>query len=219
MPRNFHPATNTIARVTAIGVPVLVVALVCVGYSFERSPYVSQQELVIEQQVPFSHKHHVSGLGIDCRYCHVQTESSQYAGVPPTKTCMSCHSQLYTGSDMLKPVRDSWAQDKPLQWARVHNLPHYVLFPHDIHVNKGVGCSTCHGAIQDMPLTWQNATLQMQWCLNCHRNPEQYLRPRDEVFNGYYTPPANQTQLGLKLVKDYHIQPRQKLESCSTCHY
>jgi hypothetical protein len=219
MPRNFHPATNALARGTAVGVPLLVLVLVCAGYAWQRSPYVSNQEVVIEQPVPFSHKHHVNGLGIDCRYCHTQTETSQFAGVPPTKTCMSCHSQLYNGSDMLKPVRESWATNKPIQWSAVHKVPHYVLFPHDIHVNKGVGCSTCHGAVHDMPLVWQNASLQMQWCLNCHRNPEQYLRPREEVFNTYYVPPPDQAALGARLAKLYNIRPRQKLESCSTCHY
>ena len=219
MPRNFHPALNPVARWSAVAVPVVVLACVIGVYAFQRSPYVNDKEVVVEQPVPFSHKHHVSGLGIDCRYCHTGTEVSQFAGVPPTKTCMSCHSQLYTGSDMLKPVRESWASNTPIRWQKVHNVPHYVLFPHDIHVNKGVGCSTCHGAVQQMELTWQNASLQMQWCLNCHRNPEPYLRPRDEVFNGDYVPPADQTDLGRKLALAYNIRPRQKLESCSTCHY
>lgn len=219
MPRNFHPSTNTLARGSAVALPLGVLVFVVLMYVWQRTPYINQQEVTIEQPVPFSHKHHVGGLGIDCRYCHTTTESSQFAGVPPTKTCMNCHSQLYNGSDMLKPIRDSWAMNKPIEWNRVHNTPHYVLFPHDIHVAKGVGCSTCHGAVQDMSLTFQNSSLQMQWCLNCHRNPEKYLRPREEVFNGYYTPPADQIQLGLQLVKDYHIQPKMKLESCSTCHY
>jgi len=219
MPRTFHPATNTIAKSSCIIVPILVLATVCAGYMLEKSPYVAAQDLPIEQQVPFSHKHHVGGLGIDCRYCHTSVDKSEFAGVPPTKTCVSCHSQLWTGSNMLKPVRDSWSSGKPLEWNRVHNLPQYVNFAHDIHIAKGVGCSTCHGAVQDMPLTWQADTLQMSWCLNCHRNPEKYIRPREEVFNTYYVPPPNQTELGKKLLKDYHVRSSEAITQCAICHY
>ena len=219
MARTFHPSTNAIFRGSTLGVPILVLVLCWIGYEAERAPYVAGQDVAIEQQVPFSHKHHVGGLGIDCRYCHTSVDKSQFAGVPPTKTCMNCHSQLWVGSDMLKPVRDSWSTGKPLEWNRVHNLQQYVNFAHDIHIAKGVGCSTCHGAVQDMPLTWQVSSLNMSWCLNCHRNPEQYLRPRDQVFNTYYVPPANQIDLGKMLVKQYHVRSGVALTQCAICHY
>ena len=218
MPRSFPPAANSIFRSSLAAVVILVTTALGMATALQWTPYVTDQQVAIEQPVPFSHQHHVGGLGIDCRFCHTGVDQSSFAGVPPTKTCMTCHSQLWTGSGMLQPVRTSWEVSKPIEWRRVHNLPQYVLFPHDIHVAKGVGCSTCHGAVDHMPLTWQAKTLQMAWCLNCHRNPEQYLRPREQVFNMQYQAP-NQVDLGRTLKQLYDIKPRQQLESCSTCHY
>jgi hypothetical protein len=175
--------------------------------------------------VPFSHEHHVGGLGIDCRYCHAQVEQSSFAGLPPTKTCMTCHSVLWTNAQILQPVRDSWISGQPIEWQRVHNLPGYAYFDHSIHVNKGIGCVTCHGRVDEMPIMYQENTLQMSWCLNCHRHPQDYIRPREEVFNLTYDPahdPARpgetQATLGRKLVKEYHVLSTRHLQDCFTCH-
>jgi hypothetical protein len=168
--------------------------------------------------VPFSHEHHVGGLGIDCRYCHTSVEVSSFAGLPSTATCMNCHSQIWSGSDVLKPVRDSYQSGVPIRWTRVHNLPDFVYFDHSIHVNKGVGCATCHGRVDRMPLMWQDQTLQMEWCLDCHRGPEQFLRPREQIFNMDWRPETDQRSLGLRLIKQYNIQSAPVLTSCSTCH-
>jgi hypothetical protein len=167
--------------------------------------------------VPFSHKHHVSGLGIDCRYCHTAVEQSAFAGIPSTSTCMNCHSQIWTNSPMLEPVRESYRTGRPLRWTRVHNLAEFAYFNHSIHVNKGVGCATCHGPVDQMPLVAQEKSLLMEWCLDCHRNPEQYLRPRDEVFNMSWTAPPNQSELGLELIRKYNVRTEQ-LTDCSVCH-
>ena len=143
-----------------------------------------------EQPVPFSHKHHVGDDGIDCRYCHTSVETSSFAGLPPTETCMSCHSQIWANAELLEPVRASFRTGKSIAWTRVHDLPDFVYFNHSIHVNKGIGCSTCHGRVDQMPLTYKVNTLYMQWCVECHRNPAQYVRPRDQVFNIAYQYPA-----------------------------
>jgi hypothetical protein len=169
----------------------------------------------VTQPVPFSHKHHVMDDGIDCRYCHTTVEQSAFAGVPPTQTCMNCHSQIWAQSPVLEPVRESFQTGQPLQWNRVTDLPQFVYFSHDIHVQKGIGCSTCHGQVDQMPLTTKAQPLTMGQCLDCHEHPEQYVRPREEVFNMAYQPPANQTELGQRLVAEYHIQTK---ISCSTCH-
>jgi hypothetical protein len=160
----------------------------------------------------------VSDDGIDCRYCHTSVEKSSFAGIPSTKICMNCHSQIWAGSPMLEPVRESFRSGRSLEWTRVHNLPGFVYFDHGIHVNKGVGCSTCHGRVDRMPLTWRENSLYMEWCLECHREPERFVRPRAEVFNMDWQPPQNKTDrlaLGRKLVQEYGIQ---KLTSCSVCH-
>ena len=184
-------------------------------YELSASPYVTDVNVAKDQPVPFSHKHHVGELGLDCRYCHTAVENSSSAGMPPTQTCMTCHSQIWVNSPMLEPVRASYRDDKSIQWIRVNAVPDFVYFNHSIHVNKGVGCTTCHGPVGDMPLTWRANTLQMGWCLDCHRNPENYVRPREQVFNIHYKAPANQEELGLKLVKEYKIQ---SLTNCTTCH-
>ena len=170
-----------------------------------------------EQIVPFSHKHHVGDIGLDCRYCHTAVEQSAFAGIPPTHTCMTCHSQLFTQEPMLAPVVQSLASGEPLVWNRVHDLPGFVYFNHGIHIAKGVGCATCHGPIDRMPLTWRVAPLEMQWCLDCHRNPERYLRPVEHVFDMEWKPAENQLALGTRLVAEYHIH-KSTLTDCSTCH-
>jgi hypothetical protein len=168
-----------------------------------------------EQPVPFSHAHHVAGLGIDCRYCHTSVETSATAGIPPTKTCMNCHSQIWSDSPTLEPVRESFRSERSIEWVKVNDLPDFVYFNHSAHVNQGVGCTTCHGRVDRMPLMWQEASLTMEWCLDCHRHPERYLRPREEVFNASYEPPADQLALGRSLAAQYGIHTR---TSCSTCH-
>lgn len=215
MAQVFHPSTNTISRVSLFGALFAVAVLAWVLAAINRSPYVTRAHEVREQPVPFSHKHHVSGLGIDCRYCHSSVEESSFAGVPPTNTCMTCHSQIWADSSLLEPVRDSYRTGRSIEWIRVHDLPDFVYFDHSIHVNKGVGCVTCHGRVDQMPLMWKQASLQMEWCLECHREPERFVRPREEVFNMEWVPPTDQLTLGRELVDKYNIQ---RLDACTTCH-
>ncbi|MBI3653480.1 MAG: cytochrome c3 family protein [Acidobacteria bacterium] len=184
----FHASTNTIAKLSIFGGLFLVVGLLFLIVGIQRSSYVTQAGVAREQPIQFSHQHHVGGIGIDCRYCHTSVETAASAGIPPTKTCMNCHSQIWLSSPYLEPVRDSWKTNKPLQWNRVHDLPDFVYFNHSIHVAKGVGCSTCHGRVDRMPLMWQSASLQMEWCLECHRNPEKFIRPKSEVFTMEWPP-------------------------------
>ena len=231
MSQIFPRSANTISRVSLIGAVLLIGLLLGLLYELSMSPWVTRQNLAREQPIQFSHERHVAGNGIDCRYCHTSVEQSRFAGIPPTKTCMNCHSQIFSNAPFLEPVRSSFNSNTPLRWTRVHDLPDFVYFDHSIHVNKGVGCTTCHGQVDRMPLMYQNASLQMQWCLDCHRNPEQNLRPRDAVFSVEYQQPTSrkpvaalgkeftdQAELGKALVAEYKIQSRQLLTSCSTCH-
>jgi len=211
----FHPSTNTISRVSIFGAVFVFAGLLALAAEIDRSPWVTLAHVAREQPIQFSHERHVAGNGIDCRYCHTSVEDSSFAGIPPTKTCMNCHSEIFANSPFLAPVRDSFSSGKPIEWTRVHDLPDFVYFNHSIHVRKGVGCTTCHGQVDRMPLMWQEASLKMEWCLDCHRNPEQYVRPRDQVFSVSYERPSNQAELGARLVAEYQIQ---KLTSCSTCH-
>jgi len=194
-----------------------ILAGTALAYAGSWSDWANRRLAPIEQPVPFSHEHHVGGLGIDCRYCHTGVETSPFAGLPPTQTCVACHSQMWIHAPMLEPVRQSWADQKPLQWNRVHDLPDYVYFDHSIHVAKGVGCSTCHGDVSKMPLEMKVASLEMRWCLECHRNPERHLRPRSEIFNPSWKEPADQLAQGRKLVELYHVQ-KDQLTNCSLCH-
>ena len=197
---------------------MLLAALSSVSYVLYRSPYVSAADVTYWQPVPFSHKHHVGVLGFDCRYCHTSVEESSFAGIPPTRTCMNCHSQMWVGSSMLEPVRESYRTGQPLQWQRVHNLPQYAYFDHSIHIRKGVGCATCHGRVDQMPLMRQTSSLLMEWCLRCHREPQRNLRPREEVFNMAWEPGGEQSAIGERLVQEYRIRDVPFLTSCSTCH-
>jgi hypothetical protein len=215
MSQIFHHSTNTFSRLSIFGGIFIVAFLVWAWAELNASTYATRAKVPVEQPVPFSHEHHVGGLGIDCRYCHTSVENSSFANIPPTKTCMNCHSQIWTNAAMLEPVRESYRTDKSIRWIRVHDLPDYVYFNHSIHVAKGVGCTTCHGPVNKMPLIWQDNTLQMSWCLDCHRHPEQFVRPKSEVFSVTYQPPPNQLEVGRKLVEEYNIQ---SLTSCSTCH-
>jgi hypothetical protein len=215
MPQIFHRGANVISKVTLVGSAVLVLGGFGVAYYAYDSPYFNRVGMARPQPVPFSHKHHVGDDGIDCRYCHVSVETSEFAGIPPTQICMSCHSQLWMDSPQLEPVRVSWETGTPLQWVRVHDLPDYVYFNHSIHINKGVACIMCHGRIDEMPLTWRVKSLEMKWCLSCHRSPELFVRPREHVFDMNWNPPQDQLAMGRRLVKEYKIQ---KLTDCYTCH-
>jgi hypothetical protein len=215
MAQIFHPSTNTISRVSIFGALFLLAAVLWLLTAIGRSSYMTLQGVVREQPVPFSHKHHVSGLGIDCRYCHTSAEESSFAGIPPTKTCMNCHAQIWANAPILEPVRESFRADRSIPWVRVHDLPDFVYFNHSIHLSKGIGCVTCHGRVDQMPLLWQEHSLNMEWCLECHRQPERFVRPRQYVFSMDWEPSENQLRLGQKLVQDYHIS---KLTSCSVCH-
>jgi hypothetical protein len=217
MTQIFHPSTNTLSRVSIFGALFFVLGLLIVVYMIFRSPYVTGVNVVLDQPVPFSHEHHVRALGLDCRYCHTSVEKSSFAGIPPTETCMTCHSQIWTDSPMLRPVRVSMETNTPIKWNRVHDLPDYVFFNHSIHVQKGVGCVSCHGQVDQMPMTWKAEPMTMEWCLSCHREPEGHLRPRSEVFNMNWTPPVDQESQGRKLIKEHQI-PVQRLSDCYTCH-
>jgi cytochrome c7-like protein len=216
MSQIFHRSANTIARVSIFGAVFFIAGLLGLLAEVNRSPWVTQARVAREQPIQFSHERHVAGNGIDCRYCHTSVEDSAFAGIPPTKTCMNCHSQIFANSPYLEPVRESFRTGRSLEWVRVHDLPDFVYFNHSIHVNKGVGCTTCHGQVDRMPLMWREKSLQMEWCLDCHRQPEQYVRPRSQVFSVTYQAPANQLEVGKRLVEEYQIQ---RLTSCSTCHY
>jgi Cytochrome c7 and related cytochrome c len=215
MSQIFHRSANTISRVSIFGAVFAVAGLLWLFDEVNRSPWVTQARVAREQPIQFSHERHVAGNGLDCRYCHTSVEESSFAGIPPTKTCMNCHSQIFSASPYLEPVRQSFRTDRSIAWTRVHDLPDFAYFNHSIHVKKGMGCTTCHGQVDRMPLMWQEKSLQMEWCIDCHRTPERYVRPREAVFSVEYQPPANQLELGERLVAEYRIQ---KLTSCSTCH-
>src|SRR6267142_1691433 len=205
MSQIFHHSTNTLSKLSIFGALFLAAGTLWLILEINRSPYVTQAGVAREQPVPFSHQHHVGGLGIDCRYCHTSVETSATAGIPPTKTCMNCHSQIWSDSPTLEPVRESFRTERSIEWVKVNDLPDFVYFNHSAHVNQGVGCTTCHGRVDRMPLMWQEASLTMEWCLGCHRQPERYLRPREEVFNASYEPPADQLALGRSLAAQYGI--------------
>jgi hypothetical protein len=213
----FHPSTNTIARVSIFGGIFIVAFLWWVGATLANSSYTSQADVALAQPVQFSHEHHVGGLGIGCQYCHNAVEDSSSAGMPPTHTCMTCHSQIWSDSPMLEPVRESYRTGEPIRWNRVYDLPDFVYFNHSIHVQKGVGCTTCHGQVNEMPLMRKAQPLSMGWCLSCHREPEREIRPRDEVFNMNWTPPPDQIEQGRRLLEEYHVDTT-KLTNCSICH-
>jgi len=215
MAQIFHRSANTIARVSLFGAVFLVAALLVVLTQVSRSPWVTQAHAAREQPIQFSHERHVGSNGTDCRYCHTSVEESSFAGIPSTKTCLNCHSEIFANNPLLQPVRDSFENGRAIEWTRVHDLPDFVFFDHSIHVNKCFGCTTCHGQVDRMPLMSQAQSLQMEWCLDCHRNPERYVRPRSAVLAVDYQPPPNQAELGARLVAEYQIQ---KLTSCSTCH-
>jgi hypothetical protein len=215
MAQLFRPSSNTIAKVSIVAVVFLAGCTLAIAYITDRGPWTTAVQVAPEQPIPFSHKHHVKDDGLDCRYCHTSVETSSFAGLPATETCMTCHSQIWSNASATQPIRDSWATGRSIEWVRVHDLPDFVFFNHSIHINKGIGCSTCHGQVDEMPLTYRVNTLNMNWCINCHREPERYIRPKSEVFNIDYVSPSNQLELGRQLVREYHVQ---SLTDCITCH-
>lgn len=219
MAQIFRPSFNTIARVSIFGAAFGALGAIGLAYGLMKSQHQTRVSFVIEQPVAFSHAHHSGELGIDCRYCHTSVEWNKYATVPPTHTCMSCHSQIWDDSPMLKPVRDSLANNQPLEWQKIHDLPGFVYFNHGIHVQKGVGCVSCHGRVDQMKLTYKAEPMTMEWCLNCHRNPEKYLRPVEEVFNAEYAlSTEDQLKKGLELKTKYNIHSAYYLTNCTVCH-
>lgn len=218
MAQFFNRSANNIARISMVAVVVLSGVAFYAYTQLARSSYLTGRYLEIQQPVQFSHKHHAGDDGIDCRYCHTTVETAASAGIPPTQTCMNCHSQLWADAPYLEPIRASFRDNKPIKWERVHDLPGYVYFNHSIHVAKGVGCSTCHGQIDTMPAVYQENTLQMEWCLSCHRNPQEKIRPKSEIFNMRWEDGDLTADERAKLKEQYHIRSREMLTSCSTCH-
>lgn len=215
MPQIFHRSTNTLSRLSIFGAAFVVAGALWGIAVVNRSPYVTQAGVARVQPVQFSHKHHAGQLGIDCRYCHTGVETSAVAGIPPTRTCMNCHAQIWLQSAFLEPVRASLRTDRSIAWIKVHDLPDFVYFNHSIHVTKGVACVTCHGRIDEMNQVAQAASLQMEWCLDCHRHPERYVRPPEHVFDMTWAPPEDQVALGRELVARNAVHPR---VDCDTCH-
>jgi hypothetical protein len=214
----FSPRSNVQSRVLICTAAVLLCAAGWVTSAVWWSPYTTYVDVPMDQPVPFSHRHHVGDDGIDCRYCHTSVETAAFAGLPSTDTCMTCHSQLWTEAPVLAPVRASLATNNGLKWNRVHDLPDFAYFNHSIHIAKGIGCSTCHGRVDQMPLTWRTETLYMKWCLDCHRAPQNFVRPRSEIYNMAWKAPRDQSVQGAKLVTEYHIDTTGRLTNCSTCH-
>lgn len=217
MAQIFPSKMNILSKASIVIGAVLAGGGLALVLGLARSPYVNMVGIPREQPVPFSHKHHVNGLGIDCRYCHTSVEEVAFAGIPPVKTCMTCHSQIWTEAPILEPIRASYRTDKAIEWIRVHDLPDFVYFNHSIHVRKGVGCASCHGRVDQMPLMMKENSLDMQWCIACHKQPEQHLRPREAVFQMDWKPEGDQLALGEQLIKDYHVD-KAKMLNCSICH-
>lgn len=219
MSQLFSKSHDTIFRTALVGMVLLLSAFVGVVMLLARSPYITNQDVAVEQLVPFSHRHHVGDIGIDCRYCHQTVETSPRAGVPSTQVCMNCHRDLWNQAPMLAPVRESFRTGQPLLWNRVHDLADYVYFNHSIHIHKGIGCYSCHGDISEMPLTRRDQPLTMEWCLDCHRDPEKHVRPRQFVF--VTKPMAEIAQReGIdfdreQLANEYALQSK---TNCTTCH-
>ncbi len=216
MAQIFDRSSNALARMSLVLTGLIVIALGMTLDGLQRSPWVTRQGQRPDQPVPFSHKHHVQGLGLQCQYCHVTVEKSSYAGIPPTKTCMNCHAQIWTNAALLEPVRHSWATGESLVWTKVHDLPDYVYFNHSIHVNKGLGCASCHGRVDLMPLMYQQNTLQMEWCLNCHRDPAKNLRPASQVYNMAWEGPTNEKPVWCAVGDEKSGKPTAQSVDCQT---
>jgi hypothetical protein len=243
MAQIFHPGFNTLARlslVLAVTGPVIVIGA---ASAVSRSSYNTKVQIAIDQPVPFSHEHHVNELGIDCRYCHVAVEKSAHATVPATETCMSCHSQVWTNSPLLEPIRESYRTNTPMKWNQLNKVPEFVYFNHSIHINRGLNCNICHGPVQEMQLAYKGKAFFMIWCLDCHRNPEKYVAKREDTFKLYekaqqgadkgysnlspeeralahsqeYQRSPEELAKAKALMKEYGVKTKQ-LSDCSVCH-
>ena len=214
MAQIFDRSSNALARASLVLTGLIVIAVGVTLDQLQRSPWVTRQGQRPEQPVPFSHKHHVQGLGLQCQYCHTTVEKSSYAGIPPTKTCINCHAQIWTNAQLLQPVRDSWATNQSLVWTKVHDLPDFAYFSHEIHVNKGLGCSSCHGRVDQMPLMYAQNTLQMEWCLNCHRNPAKNLRPTGQIYNMAWESPAEERPVWCSVADEKSGLPTAQSVNC-----
>lgn len=217
MPQVFSKSADVWLRLVLLLAALAIVGGLLVLAGLVRSQIVTREDITPDQPVPFSHKHHVSGLGIDCRYCHAAVEVSASAGYPPTETCMTCHSQLWTDAELLAPVRKSWTERTAIRWQRIHDLPDHAYFDHSIHVQKGVGCVTCHGRVDQMPLLSQATSMRMRFCLDCHEDPAPLLRPREAVFDTGWTPPPDRRALGERLIARYGIDIG-NITHCNICH-
>lgn len=218
MPPIFPPRSNIFARVSILAILILLAVVTGALFWWVHSPTFTKVGVTVPQPVPFPHSLHVSALGINCRYCHDAVDKSSFADLPPTETCMSCHSQVATDRASLEPVRQSWKTGQPIQWNRVNRVPDFVYFDHHIHVNKGIGCETCHGRVDQMTTNVKQHSFTMGFCLDCHRNPQKFIRPEDQVYTMGYKPSGDQLAIGQKLVQDYKILPAGQLTNCSICH-
>lgn len=219
MSQLFRPGANTWARVVLALLVLGPFMAMLIGGIIQRSDTATGENRFVEQPVPFSHQHHAGELGIDCRYCHTGVEKAASAVVPPTHTCMSCHSQLFTDAEMLAPVRESMATGQPLAWKRVNNLPDYVYFDHHVHVNGGVPCAACHGDVRRMPLTRQAAPLTMGWCLDCHRSPEDSIVAAEREFaSAPYVHRTATDRAAARATMMRIAHSGKDLMDCSTCH-
>jgi len=217
MSQLFGPAANTFARLSLLASIMVGVIILTVLYVQDRSPYTrAPVGIAIEQPVRFSHELHSDIVNVECIYCHQTAEVSSYGGIPDTHTCMSCHSQIATYSELLEPVRTSYATGERLEWERVHDLAQHVYFNHSAHIQAGFGCESCHGRVDQMPVVWQAENMTMGWCLECHREPERFIRPTSEVYTFGYEA-ENQIELGLELVQAQNIDTS-RLDACWICH-
>jgi hypothetical protein len=236
----FSRNSNTLSRLGIALVVLSVLGGLTLIALIYRSPYISNQGIPPEQPIPFSHKHHVQQLGIDCRFCHTSVENSSFAGIPSAKTCMTCHSQMWTNAEVLKPLRDAYQADRPIPWVRVHHLPEFVYFNHSVHIAKGVACTTCHGPVDHMEMIEKHSTLWMSWCLDCHRHPEKFVGAKASVFKSdWLTPrihdldrhielakaelpstemPTSPEEIRKALVKHRKIPNNRTMSECYTCH-
>ena len=213
MSQIFHRSTNTLSRVSIFGGIFIAAGAIGLFAVLDRSSYNTGEGVVLAQPIPFSHDHHTAALGISCLYCHSSVEESAFAGIPPTATCMNCHKLVWNQSPMLAAVRESYANRDPIEWTRVHDLPDFVYFNHSIHLSKGIGCESCHGRVDEMPLIMKSESLQMEWCLECHRNPEPHLRPTSEVLTMGWKPDYPEQQAELMVAHSIESET-----SCSVCH-
>lgn len=215
MPQIFSKKANAAPLLSLVGALIGGVILIfIVWYYF--SPEFTDVGYAPEQPVAYSHRLHVGELGMDCRYCHTNVEMAAEANLPPTQTCMNCHDQIQRESLLLMPVRESWATGGPLEWVKVHHLPDYARFSHAMHVNSGVGCETCHGRIDEMDVVRLVEPLSMGWCLECHRQPELYLRPDQEITTMGYEQPSDYVRRNVERIQNEAILPP---TDCSACHY